>query len=146
MTDADVPRVMDLAARLPGLPKWSGAAYFSALNPESTVRRVALVAAGPEPGQVEGFIVASLLLPQAELELIVTCPEAQRQGVGSALVGALVEELRTAGAVEIILEVRAANRGAITFYQSAGFNQSGLRRAYYVDPIEDAVLMRLCIS
>jgi len=39
--------------------------------------------------------------------------------------------------------VRASNRPALAFYRSAGFGQAGLRRAYYIDPIEDALLMRL---
>jgi ribosomal-protein-alanine N-acetyltransferase len=56
---------------------------------------------------------------------------------------ALAIDLRAAGILEIILEVRASNRPALAFYRSAGFGQAGLRRAYYVDPIEDAVLMRL---
>jgi ribosomal-protein-alanine N-acetyltransferase len=59
------------------------------------------------------------------------------------LLDALVNELKTLGVLEIILEVRASNPSALAFYSSAGFVQTGLRRAYYVDPIEDAVLMRL---
>lgn len=146
MTAADVPRVMEIAASLPGLPKWPEAAYGSALNHESALRRVALVAEGAAPEQIQGFAVASLLPPQAELELIATGAGHQRQGVGRALMGALVAELRTASADEIHLEVRAGNRRAIAFYGAAGFTTNGLRRAYYVDPVEDAVILRLPLS
>ena len=45
------------------------------------------------------------------------------------LFDALVNELRTAGVHEIVLEVRASNRAALAFYRSAGFGQTGLRRA-----------------
>lgn len=146
LTAADVPRVMEIAASLPEAPHWPETAYLDALNPESTPRRISLVASGPERGCVEGFAVASLLPPQAELESIAVAAESQRKGLARILFKALVDELRTTGVIEITLEVRASNRAAVAFYRSAGFSQSGLRRAYYADPIEDAVLMRLQFS
>ncbi len=141
MTTADVPRVMEIAASLPQAPHWPQSAYLDALNPESTPRRVALVVAGPQPGRVEGFAVASLLPPHAELESIAVAAGSQQKGLGSLLFNSLVNDLQRAGVIEITLEVRATNHGAIAFYRSAGFSQTGLRRAYYADPIEDAVLM-----
>jgi ribosomal-protein-alanine N-acetyltransferase len=83
------------------------------------------------------------LLPQAELETIVIAPSRQRQGLGRLLFEALTGELRASGVHELQLEVRASNLAARAFYRSAGFGQSGLRRAYYTDPVEDAVLMHL---
>jgi [ribosomal protein S18]-alanine N-acetyltransferase len=146
MTAADLTRVMEIAASSPKAPHWPESAYFNALNPDSAPRRIALVAAMSGPEHVEGFAVASLLPPQAELESIVVSAGSQRQGLGRTLFDSLVNELRQSGMLEIILEVRASNRAALAFYRSAGFGQTGLRRAYYIDPIEDAVLMRLQIS
>jgi [ribosomal protein S18]-alanine N-acetyltransferase len=149
MTAADVARVLEIAVTLPELPRWPEAAYLGALNPESTPRRVALVATGSDlagSSQVEGFTVASLLPPQAELESIAVAAGSQRRGLGRMLFDTLVNELRAAGAIEINLEVRASNHAALAFYRRAGFGQTGLRRAYYADPVEDAVLMRLDLS
>jgi ribosomal-protein-alanine N-acetyltransferase len=143
MTAADLTRVMEIAASLPEAPQWPEAAYLTALNPESTPSRIALVASGPPPESVQGFTVARLLPPQAELESIAVAAGSQRLGLGRLLFGALVNDLRAEGVLEIVLEVRASNRPALAFYRSEGFGQTGLRRAYYVDPIEDAVLMRL---
>jgi len=143
MTVADVTRVLEIAASLPEAPQWLEAAYLTALNPESSPSRIALVAAEPGPGSVQGFTVASLLPPQAELESIAVAAGSQQRGLGRLLFEALVNDLRAAGVLEIILEVRASNRPALAFYRSAGFGQAGLRRAYYIDPIEDALLMRL---
>ena len=143
MTAADVPRVLEVAANLPQAPHWQESAYLDALNPESMPRRVVLVVSGSQFESVLGFTVASFLPPQAELESIAVAAGSQGQGLGRRLFDALVSELRTAGVLEIVLEVRASNRVALAFYGSAGFSQSGLRRAYYADPIEDAVLMRL---
>jgi len=146
MTAADVTRVMEIAASLPEAPQWPEAAYLTALNPESTPRRIALVAVAPRSENVLGFIAASLIPPQAELESIAVAPGNQRRGLGRLLFEALVNHLRAASIFEIVLEVRASNRAALAFYRSASFRQTGLRRAYYVDPIEDAVLMRLHLT
>jgi len=144
MTAADVARVLEIAASLQEPPHWPESAYLDALSPESTPRRIALVAAGL--GEVEGFTVASLLPPQAELESIAVAAGSQRRGFGRMLFDALLSELRKGGVLEITLEVRASNHAALAFYRRAGFSKKGLRRAYYADPVEDAVLMRLGLS
>lgn len=146
MTAADVPRAMEIAASLPEAPHWTEAAYLNALNPESIPRRIALVAAGLRSEHVAGFAVASILSQQAELESIAVSAGSQQQGLGRMLFNGLVNQLRAAGVIEITLEVRASNRPALAFYRSAGLDQTGLRPAYYADPIEDAVLMRLQFS
>jgi ribosomal-protein-alanine N-acetyltransferase len=143
MTEADLARVMAIAASLPDAPHWPESVYKKALNPESTPRRIALVAAGPQPGDVLGFAVANLLPPQAELETIAVASGSQRRGLGRRLFDELASQLRVAGNRQLNLEVRASNHPAFAFYRSLGFSQTGLRRAYYADPVEDAVLMRL---
>jgi ribosomal-protein-alanine N-acetyltransferase len=140
MIAADLGRVMEIGGNLPEAPHWPQAAYLDALNPDSTPRRIALVAAS---GSVQGFAVASLLPPQAELESIAVASESQRQGAGRKLIGALTGELRLAGVQDLWLEVRASNQAAQNFYRSLGFAETGRRKAYYADPIEDAVLMLL---
>ena len=141
MTAADVGRVLEIAASLPESPHWPESAYLDALNPESTPRRIGLVAAGLE--EVEGFAVASLLPPHAELESIAVAAGSQRRGLGRMLFDALLRELRTKGVLEVTLEVRASNHAGLAFYRRAGFSKTGTRPAYYADPVEDAVLMRL---
>ena len=143
MTEADLAGVMAIAASLPDATHWPESAYRVALNPESSPRRIALVAAGPQFGEIRGFAVASLLPPQAELETVAVEPRSQRRGLGRLLFDELVSRLRAGGASEIDLEVRASNRPALSFYRSLGFVRTGLRRGYYADPVEDAVLMRL---
>jgi len=146
MTTADLTRVVEIAASLPEAPQWPEAAYLTALNPESTPRRFVLVASGPRPENILGFIAASLVPPEAELESIAVAAGCQRRGLGRQLFEAFVNQLRAASVFEIVLELRASNHPAADFYRCAGFRQTGLRRAYYVDPIEDAVLMRLHLT
>ncbi len=147
MTGSDLDRVLAIAEKLPQAPHWPEAAWLNAINsqfePDSAPRRIALVAAGPRPGSILGFAVASLLPPQAEFETIGVAPESQRLGLGKSLFQTLVAELNAAGADDVLLEVRASNRPALAFYGELGFVRTGLRPGYYADPIEDAVHMRL---
>ncbi len=96
-----------------------------------------------ESGRVLGFLVASLLPPQAELETIAVAPHLQRHGLARRLFAALTGELAAAQVTEVMLEVRASNQPALGFYRQMGFVEAGRRRRYYHDPAEDAVLMHL---
>ncbi|MGB6689291.1 MAG: GNAT family N-acetyltransferase [Terracidiphilus sp.] len=153
MTADDVEWAQRLADGSPLAPHWPAAAYLAAVDPQASPRRIALVAESPKTvphlGRIApklGFAIASLLPPQAELETIVVTPAVRRQGVARELFSALVRGLRSAGASEVMLEVRAANRSALALYLSLGFAESGRRPRYYVDPVEDAVLMRITLE
>jgi ribosomal-protein-alanine N-acetyltransferase len=147
MAASDLDRVLAIANNLPKAPRWTRSAWLNAINsqfaPESTPRRIALVAADPQPGSIVGFAVARLLPPQAELETIAVATESQRLGLGERIFQALAAELEAAGVDDVLLEVRGSNRPAQAFYRALGFVTTGLRPGYYADPIEDAVLMRL---
>jgi ribosomal-protein-alanine N-acetyltransferase len=114
------------------------------LEPEAAPPRIALTAEAPD-GTVAGFAVASLLPPQAELELIAVAPELQRRGLALKLFAALADELRLAQAEEVILEARASNHPALALYRRLGFLETGRRPRYYGEPVEDAVLMRFLL-
>jgi ribosomal-protein-alanine N-acetyltransferase len=143
MTPADLDQVMEIAESLKEAPQWPRSAYLAALEPEATPRRVALVAEESIAGVVVGFAVASLLPPEAELEMIAVAPTAQRRGLARQIFLSLAEELRTAEVFGIMLEVRASNRPALELYRQLGFEETGRRPRYYHDPVEDAILMRL---
>jgi [ribosomal protein S18]-alanine N-acetyltransferase len=143
MVAADLDRVMAIAESLLDAPHWPRAAYLKALDPASIPLRIALVATGPTAAEVSGFAIASFLPPQAELESIVVSAASQRQGLGRRVFSALADELKRAGANELVLEVRVSNTTALAFYGSSGFVETGRRRRYYADPVEDAVLMSL---
>ena len=146
MTPADLDRVMEIAQSLKDAPNWPQSAYETALDPQSAPQRIALVAEGVEAGEVAGFAVASVLPPQAELETIAVAAEAQRRGVGRILFAALAEELGIAPVQELFLEVRASNAPALALYRSLGFRETGRRPRYYVDPVEDALLLTLRLA
>ena len=137
---ADLDRVTEIGMNLPHAPHWPRWVYEAVLDP-AFPKRVGLVAEMAETGKIAGFVVAGILLPQAELESIAVSADQQRCGIGRKLLSAMVEELKAAGASEFILEVRASNEQARGFYLSLGWRENGRRQRYYTDPEEDAVLM-----
>ena len=141
MIPADVESVMRIARNLKDAPHWPGSVYQGAIDGERLPRRIALVA--ESGGKVLGFVVASVLPPQAELESIAVMADWQRRGIGRFLLVELAWKLKLMAVREILLEVRASNRAAREFYESAGWVQTGARPRYYKDPEEDAVLMSL---
>jgi ribosomal-protein-alanine N-acetyltransferase len=147
MSAGDIGCVLKLAEESPDAPHWTASAYLEAIDPDHRPLRVALVATDAQADAQSqgpiGFLVASLVAPEAELETIVVAARGRRRGVGSLLLGSLVETLRGMQATELRLEVRASNQAALGFYRAQGFRETGRRRRYYADPEEDAVLMGL---
>lgn len=140
MAAADVDAVMVIAESLATAPHWPRSAYETAIDPAAIPQRIALVA--EVSGAVSGFTVASLIPPQAELETIAISQPFQRCGAGSALLSALLRQLESCGISEITLEVRASNVAAQALYSAHSFVRSSLRKKYYADTGEDAVMMR----
>ena len=146
MAPADLDRVIELALSLEDAPRWPRSAYLAVLNPEAAPPRIALVAEAEETGAVQGFAIAGLLPPQAELETIAVAAEDQRRGVGRRILIAMADELKKALVTEVLAEVRASNSPALAFYRAQGFAMTGRRPRYYADPIEDAVLVELRLA
>jgi ribosomal-protein-alanine N-acetyltransferase len=128
----DIDPVMAIAAGLEAAPHWQRPAYEAAIDPEGMPGRVALIA--ELGGELIGFAVASFVPPQAELETIAVSAAHQRCGAGSVLLGALVRELASRGALEVALEVRASNTAALAFYRGHSFVECGRRPGYYPPP------------
>jgi ribosomal-protein-alanine N-acetyltransferase len=64
----------------------------------------------------------------------------RKNGVASALLAHLIRQLVASGVATLFLEVRAHNHPALQFYRKHGFIEIGLRRKYYDDPQDDALI------
>jgi len=126
---------------------WSVLEYeqiLKAADEEAALWRLIFVA--EEKGTLQGFVVGKLLRmgdeTQAEIENLAVAPQARRKGLGTALCREALQALRVAGAHVVELEVRVGNSAAIGLYAGLGFEPTGVRRGYYTNPAEDAVLLR----
>jgi len=140
---SDLDAVLALERVTENAPHWPLAAYQTILDSQKP-QRCLIVA---ESNAALGGFAVGLVHPDpervAELESVVVASSARRAGIGRALCGAVIDWCRVCGATEVILEVRAGSEAAIALYASLGFTQSGLRPRYYLDPDDDALLMRL---
>lgn len=91
-------------------------------------------------GRVAGYLCLTVLLDEAEILDVAVDPALQGRGIGAQLVQWACDEAIQRGARLLLLEVRATSQPAIALYERFGFQQTGLRKAYYEDNI-DAVLM-----
>jgi ribosomal-protein-alanine N-acetyltransferase len=134
----DVAAVADIERRVFSDP-WSARSFAEmlALDP---VRGFAV---DDEHGRLIGYAVCSTVADEGEILNLAVEPHARGRGLGAALVGAMLDWLKTRGAERVFLEVRRSNEAAIAVYQRAGFTPLGTRRAYYRDPREDALTMAL---
>jgi ribosomal-protein-alanine N-acetyltransferase len=142
----------------PQAPAWSkddlsGLIGAASGNPRKTRRAWVAEDAGFNqhgPALVGFAVAAALSIPEApaecELEFVLVPPHARRRGIGSALMETVLAWARERGAKEIWLEVRKSNVHAVRLYERCGFAITGSRPGYYVDPVEDALLMRCQIE
>ena len=80
---------------------------------------------------------------EGQITNIATAPDHRGLGLGTAVMGALVEKARELGLFEISLEVRESNAPAIALYEKFGFTVAGKRPRFYTNPTETALVM-LC--
>ena len=89
-----------------------------------------------------GYVGSQTCLDETDMMNIAVSPAFRRQGIAKGLIEALVAALREKGSRQLTLEVRASNVPAIRLYNSLGFIQVGLRKNYYQNPKEDALILR----
>ena len=90
--------------------------------------------------RILGFLIARHLAPEWELENIVVSSEARSKGIGTHLIEELLVSAQQTNSQAVFLEVRESNAAAISLYRKLGFQQTGRRKSYYNNPVEDAVL------
>ena len=95
-----------------------------------------------EDGDVVGYIGSQSVLGESDMMNVAVHPDHRRKGIAEALVSALAADLKAMDNVCLTLEVRASNDPAIALYEKLGFAQVGLRKNYYRNPKEDALILR----
>ena len=92
------------------------------------------------------MLFRSLVCEEASLYTISTAPALRRQGAARALLQYAFAQLAAEGAQTVFLEMRAQNGAARALYASLGFVQTGMRRGFYTNPRDDAVLLQKSLS
>jgi ribosomal-protein-alanine N-acetyltransferase len=116
---------------------WSAALYYSELAQPSTRRYFVAVV----DGEVIGYIGCMLVVGEGHITTVGVAPEWHRRSIGTRLLLHLVRDVRAQGATALTLEVRVTNTGAQELYRRFGFAPAGIRKNYYSDVGEDAIVM-----
>ena len=116
---------------------WSRSMFASELAKPSSLSFGAV----DDSGDLVGYVVLSRYVDAWHVMNVAVAPERRRQGIASALLQRLLELTKDDPLRGYTLEVRVSNAGAIALYERFGFRQKGLRRGYYTDNREDALIM-----
>ena len=95
-----------------------------------------------DDNRVVGYIGTQSSIDETDVMNVAVHPDWRRQGVAENLITHLIQELKKRGSHALMLEVRASNTPAIALYEKLGFQQVGLRKNYYRNPKEDALILR----
>lgn len=99
-----------------------------------------VVVGGPE-GTVAGYAVCWTVGEESHLLNIAVRPDVRKKGIGRSLLRECIRRSVRAGGRRIFLEVRPTNRAALRMYEREGFRFVGIRRGYYTDTGEDAIVL-----
>lgn len=92
---------------------------------------------------VAAFCAFWLVAEQAHINNLAVLPELRGRGLGTQLLEVITHEAAQLGASVLTLEVRQSNDAARRLYERAGFYQDGVRKNYYTNPVEDALILSL---
>ena len=104
--------------------------------------RLSLWFVAVEGDTVVGYVGSQTVIDESDVMNIAVHPDYRRRGIGEALLETLADALREKGSRGLTLEARVSNTPAVSLYKKAGFLQVGLRKNYYRNPTEDALILR----
>jgi ribosomal-protein-alanine N-acetyltransferase len=93
-------------------------------------------------GTLLGWCACRIMRPEAELLKIAVTSKRRRERLGEMLFRHLLDVLDGKGITALFLEVRSQNAPALRFYERYGFGRVGVRRRYYTNPEDDALILR----
>lgn len=137
MDASHVPSVAEIEKECFGVDAWSERSVGSELN-----NPLSLWLVGVEDGRVAGYVGSQTVCNETDMMNVAVTEEFRRRGIAEQLVLTLVEQLKAIDSHSLTLEVRASNTPAIGLYNKLGFLQTGLRKNYYRNPKEDALILR----
>ena len=136
MSNAHVPQIAELEKCCFNDP-WSESSIASELNNRLSCWLVAL-----DGNVVIGYVGSQTVLGETDMMNIAVHPAYRKQGVAKSLIQNLIDTISQQGSHSLMLEVRQSNEPAKNLYLSLGFETVGIRKNYYRNPRENALILR----
>ncbi|PIC03856.1 ribosomal-protein-alanine N-acetyltransferase [Anoxybacillus flavithermus] len=136
MTLQDLDRIVEIEQLSFTLP-WSRSSFYQELTNNRYARYIVM----EHDGQIIGYCGMWLVMDEAHITNIAVLPEFRGKKLGEALMKQAMALAREEGAQTMTLEVRVSNTVAQSLYRKLGFLNGGIRKRYYSDNQEDALVM-----
>jgi len=136
VTIEDIPAICAIEKECATVP-WTIEGFTEEILSEECLGFVAI---DPEKGIV-GYSLSQCILDECSINTIAVLPACQRSGIGKKLLAETIAISQQLGVTVVHLEVRSRNVTAQAFYGALGFVKWGLRKAYYANDGDDAILM-----
>jgi [ribosomal protein S18]-alanine N-acetyltransferase len=140
MRSADLPQVMLIELSTFTMP-WTESTFRGLLRRRDSDLFVADI-----KGEIAGYAVFWAVIDQGELGNVAVDESFRGKGIGSKLIKAVLDRATERGVQEVFLEVRKSNVRAQDLYKTFGFSEVGRRKNYYLEPLEDALVMKKVIG
>jgi [ribosomal protein S18]-alanine N-acetyltransferase len=135
MCEKDIPEIMAIEHSSFSTP-WSEISFLNEVYKKNAFSKVIVWEA-----HIIGYICVNYLLHESHILNLAVHQDYRRKGVATRLMNEILRELKKKECVFMYLEVRASNTGAQKFYEFFGFKVESIRKKYYTNPDEDALLM-----
>ncbi|MDH4232026.1 MAG: ribosomal protein S18-alanine N-acetyltransferase [Nitrospirota bacterium] len=120
---------------------WSETLFYNELFKAVSVTRVARIGR-----RVAGYLCANIIIDEGHILNLAVHPDFRGGGIASRLIEEIISVMRAGSCRSVFLEVRVSNETARKMYEKFGFALLGTRKAYYLSPVEDAVVMVLRLT
>lgn len=135
MTLADVEQVYCLEESIFSIP-WSKKSFENSMKQKDTLFIVA-----EKEEKIIGYLGMYIFFEQADISNVAVAKAYRRQQVARRLLAYILVEAKSRGVKNVTLEVRETNVAAIKLYENMGFCEAGIRKNYYKEPTENALIM-----
>ena len=137
MTEKHVAQVAELEKICFGSAAWSEKSIASELNNALSLWIVAV-----EDEKVLGYVGSQTVMGETDMMNVAVHPDYRKQGIATGLITELIGALKKRESHCLTLEVRASNEPAKNLYKMLDFEEIGIRKNYYRNPREDALILR----
>ena len=140
MCEKDVDGILGME-RSAFLTPWTSESFMSAIRDSNGINLVYKY-----EGDLVGYLTSFMVLDEAFITNLCVAPSHRRQGVAAVLLKFLIRKIKENKGRHIFLEVRERNDAAINLYKKLNFQLIGVRKNYYADTKEDALVMRFSLK
>jgi len=140
MKEEDIDQILKIEELSFATP-WTRQSFENELN----LNQFAVYLVLEKEGQIVGYCGMWLIVDEAHITNIAVLPEFRGQKLGEGILRMIMEVAKKRGAKSMTLEVRVSNTVAQSLYRKLGFMNGGIRKNYYTDNYENALVMWVTI-